>query len=116
MKMSRGKAAAEIEDRLGKFSTWTDPAAIRTVNSVVRLYAEFNDSLTSETDTAAVAAASQEYLAIRGGSRPLWGAERAPPPRGPPPPPPPPVGNPPPPPPGPPPPAGPPSPGPPPRG
>ncbi len=68
MKMSPGKAAAEIEDRLGKYSTWTDPAAIRTVNSVVRLYAEFNDSLTSETDTAAVAAASQEYIAIRGGS------------------------------------------------
>jgi hypothetical protein len=32
----------------------------------VRLYAEFNDSLTPETDTAAVAAASQEYLKIRG--------------------------------------------------
>ena len=68
MKMSPGKAAAEIDDKLGKYSTWTDPAAIRTVNSMVRLYAEFNDSLTSETDTATVAAASREYLAIRGGS------------------------------------------------
>lgn len=68
MKMSPGKAAAEIEDKLGKYNTWTDPAAIRTVNSVVRLYAEFNDSLTSETDTAAVAAASQDYLKIRGGA------------------------------------------------
>lgn len=67
-KVSPGKAAAEIEDALGKYSTWTDPAAIRTVNSVVRLYAEFNDSLTSETDTATVAAASREYLKIRGGS------------------------------------------------
>jgi cyclase len=67
-KVSPGKAAAEIDATLGKYSTWTDPAAIRTVNSVVRLYAEFNDSLTSETDTGAVAAASQEYLKIRGGS------------------------------------------------
>ena len=69
MKMSPGKAAAEIEATLGKFSSWADPAAIRTVNSVVRLYAEFNDSLTSETDTAAVAAATEEYTAIRGISK-----------------------------------------------
>jgi glyoxylase-like metal-dependent hydrolase (beta-lactamase superfamily II) len=65
MKMSPGKAAAEIEDKFGKYSTWTDPAAIRTVNSVVRLYAEFNDSLAPETDGPAVRAATQEYNAIR---------------------------------------------------
>ncbi len=69
MKMSPGKAAAEIEDTLGKYTSWTDPAAIRTVNSVVRLYAEFNDTLTSETDAAAVAAATEEYTAIRRLSR-----------------------------------------------
>jgi cyclase len=68
MKMSPGKAAAEIEEKLGKFSSWTDPAAIRTVNSVVRLYAEFKDTLTPDTDTPTVAAASEEYIAIRGGS------------------------------------------------
>ena len=66
MKMSPGKAAAEIETTLGKYSSWTDPAAIRTVNSVVRLYAEFSDALTSETDGPAVAAATEEYTAIRG--------------------------------------------------
>ena len=30
MKMSPGKAAAEIEDKLGKYGTWADPAAGRT--------------------------------------------------------------------------------------
>jgi cyclase len=64
-KISPGKAAAEIEDTLGKYKSWTDPAAIRTVNSVVRLYAEFSDTLTSETDGPAVAAATEEYVAIR---------------------------------------------------
>ena len=57
---------AEIEDKLGKYSTWTDPAAIRTVNSVVRLYAEFNDTLTPETDGPSVRAATEEYNRIRG--------------------------------------------------
>ena len=66
MKMSPGKAAAEIEDALGKYSSWTDPAAIRTINSVVRLYAEFNDTLTPETDGPTTRAATQEYNAIRG--------------------------------------------------
>jgi cyclase len=66
MKMSPGKAAAEIEDALGKYSSWTDPAAIRTVNSVVRLYAEFNDTLTPETDGPTTRAATEEYNTIRG--------------------------------------------------
>jgi len=68
-KVSPGKAAAEIEDTLGKYKSWTDPAAIRTVNSVVRLYAEFSDTLTSEADGPAVAAATEEYVAIRKISR-----------------------------------------------
>jgi hypothetical protein len=36
------------------------------VNTVVRLYAEFSDTLTSETDGAAVAGATEEYIASRG--------------------------------------------------
>ena len=65
--MSPGKAAAEIETRMGKFESWTDPAAIRTVNSVVRLYAEFKDTLTPDTDGETTRAATEEYNAIKAG-------------------------------------------------
>jgi cyclase len=67
--VSPGRAAAEIDARLGKFASWTDPAAIRIVNSVVRLYAEFRDTLTSETDVDTTRAATAEYDAVKARSR-----------------------------------------------
>jgi len=67
--VSPGRAAAEIDARLGKFESWTDPAAIRTVNSVVRLYAEFKDTLTPETDGETTRAATAEYNAVKTRSR-----------------------------------------------
>ncbi len=63
--VSPGRAAAEIDAQLGKFESWTDPAAIRTVNSVVRLYAEFKDTLTPDTDGETTRAATAEYNAVK---------------------------------------------------
>jgi cyclase len=65
--VSPGRAAAEIDARLGRFASWTDPAAIRIVNSVIRLYAEFTDTLTPETDVEGVRAATIEFDAASSG-------------------------------------------------
>ena len=65
--MSAGKAAAEIEAKLGKFDSWTDPAAIRHVTTVVRLYAEFKDTITPDGDAQATRAANEEYNAAKAG-------------------------------------------------
>jgi hypothetical protein len=65
--MSAGKAAAEIEARLGKFDSWTDPAAIRHVITIVRLYAEFKDTITPDGDAEATRTANEEYNAVKAG-------------------------------------------------
>ena len=65
--MSAGKAAAEIEARLGKFDSWTDPAAIRHVITIVRLYAEFKDTIAPDGDGEATRTANEEYNAVKAG-------------------------------------------------
>jgi cyclase len=63
MGMSPGRAAADI--RMGRFAGWTNPE--RNAWNAVRLYAEFNGTLTPAIDTAAQNKAVEEYLAITSG-------------------------------------------------
>jgi cyclase len=59
--MTPGRAAADID--LGRFSTWNNPE--RTAWNTVRLYAEFNGTITPDNDAAAQRDAVAEYLRIR---------------------------------------------------
>ena len=59
-KMRPGEAAADID--MGRFAAWTNPE--RNAWNAVRLYAEFDGTLTPETDTAAQSAAVAEYSQI----------------------------------------------------
>ena len=67
MKVSAGKASFDIEQRMGKFTTWADPAAPRLTTNIVRLYAEFKGTITPETDGAATREATAEYNALKAG-------------------------------------------------
>lgn len=59
--VSAGRAAAQIHAALGTFASWTDPGAIRTVASVVRLYEEFKDSLTPDNNAEVMKVANAEF-------------------------------------------------------
>jgi cyclase len=65
MGMRPGEAAADLP--LGRFANWTNPE--RHVWNTVRLYAEFNGTLTPEMDVAATDAAMKEYNAIQARKR-----------------------------------------------
>jgi cyclase len=65
--MTPGQAAADID--LGRFENWTNPE--RHAWNTVRLYAEFNGTITPATDTAAQALAVDEYMKRRNADRPL---------------------------------------------
>ena len=58
--MTPGKAAADID--MGRFSGWTNPE--RIVWNTVRLYAEFNGSLTPQMAVAGTARAMDESTAV----------------------------------------------------
>jgi cyclase len=58
--MRPGQAAADID--MGRFAKWTNPE--RNVWNTIRLYAEFNGTLTPEMDVAATNRAMDEYNAI----------------------------------------------------
>jgi hypothetical protein len=47
---------------MGRFAKWTNPE--RNVWNTIRLYAEFNGTLTPEMDVAATNRAMEEYNAI----------------------------------------------------
>ena len=59
--MSPGQAAADID--MGRFENWTNPE--RNAWNAVRLYAEFNGTLTPDIDTAAQNKAVDEYTALK---------------------------------------------------
>lgn len=59
--MSPGRAAADIN--MGRFANWTNPE--RNAWNAVRLYAEFDGTLTPDIDTAAQNKAVEEYLALK---------------------------------------------------
>jgi len=59
--MRPGEAAADLD--LGRFAGWTNPE--RHAWNAVRLYAEFDGTLTPATDLAAQESAVKEYLAAR---------------------------------------------------
>jgi cyclase len=63
MGMRPGQAAADLD--LGRFANWTNPE--RNVWNTIRLYAEFNGTLTPEMDVAATDRAMTEYNSIRAG-------------------------------------------------
>jgi len=48
---------------MGRFSNWTNPE--RIVWNTMRLYAEFNGSLTPEMDVAGTNRAMEEYNALK---------------------------------------------------
>jgi cyclase len=58
---SPGRAAAEID--LGRFESW--PNRERTVGTVVRLYAEFDNTIGPELDPKVMRQATDEYNALR---------------------------------------------------
>ena len=58
--MSPGRAAADID--MGRFEGWTNPE--RNAWNAVRLYAEFDGTLTPAIDVAAQNKAVEEYLAL----------------------------------------------------
>jgi cyclase len=58
--MRPGQAAADID--MGRFAKWTNPE--RNVWNTIRLYAEFNGTLTPDMDVAATNRAMEEYNAI----------------------------------------------------
>jgi cyclase len=58
--MSPGRAAADID--IGPFAAWTNPE--RNAWNAVRLYAEFDGTLTPETDLAAQNRAVAEYTSL----------------------------------------------------
>jgi cyclase len=59
--MPPGRAAADIN--MGRFSNWTNPE--RIVWNTMRLYAEFNGSLTPEMDVSGTNRAMEEYNALK---------------------------------------------------
>jgi len=59
--MRAGQAAAGID--MGRFANWTNPE--RNVWNTVRLYAEFNGTLTPEMDVAATDRAMAEYTKLK---------------------------------------------------
>jgi cyclase len=59
--MSPGRAAADID--VGRFSSWTNPE--RTAWNTVRLYAEFNGTITPANDLTTQDAAVKEYLQLK---------------------------------------------------
>jgi cyclase len=59
--MQPGQAAADID--LGRFAKWTNPE--RNVWNTIRLYAEFNGTLTPDMDVAATNRAMEEYNALK---------------------------------------------------
>jgi len=59
--MRPGQAAADID--FGRFSKWTNPE--RNVWNTIRLYAEFNGTLSPDMDVAATNRAMEEYNAIK---------------------------------------------------
>ena len=63
--MSPGQAAADIN--MGRFENWTNPE--RNAWNAVRLYAEFNGTLTPSIDTAAQNKAVDEYTALKARQR-----------------------------------------------
>jgi hypothetical protein len=63
--MRPGQAAADID--MGRFAKWTNPE--RNVWNTIRLYAEFNGTLTPEMDVTATNAALKEYNAIKATGR-----------------------------------------------
>jgi cyclase len=62
-KVTPGAAAADI--RMGKYENWIGPE--RIIMDTVRLYAEFAGTLTPDVDSQGIAAATQEYNAIKAG-------------------------------------------------
>ena len=60
--MSVGRACADI--RLGKYASWIG-ADDRMAMNLVRLYAEFDGTLTPDFDAAGEARAAEEYAAVR---------------------------------------------------
>jgi hypothetical protein len=60
-----GRAGADID--MGRFSNWTNPE--RTVWNTMRLYAEFNGSLTPEMDVPGTNRAMEEYNTIKARAR-----------------------------------------------
>jgi len=64
-KMRPGQAAADID--MGRFAAWTNPE--RNAWNAVRLYAEFDGTLTPATDTAAQNQAVAEYNRLAAGQR-----------------------------------------------
>jgi cyclase len=64
-KLTPGAAAAEI--RMGKYENWIGPE--RIIMDTVRFYAEFAGTLTPAVDSQGIAAATQEYNRIKGGTR-----------------------------------------------
>jgi cyclase len=63
--MRPGQAAADMD--LGRFAQWTNPE--RNVWNTVRLYAEFNGTLTPDMDVAATNHALEDYNAIKAARR-----------------------------------------------
>jgi cyclase len=61
MGMTPGRAAADID--LGRFAGWTNPE--RTAWNAVRLYAEFNGTITPVTDAVVQSRAVEEYEKFR---------------------------------------------------
>jgi glyoxylase-like metal-dependent hydrolase (beta-lactamase superfamily II) len=61
MGMSPGRAAADID--LGRFAAWTNPE--RTAWNAVRLYAEFNGTITPVNDVMAQSRAVEEFERLR---------------------------------------------------
>jgi glyoxylase-like metal-dependent hydrolase (beta-lactamase superfamily II) len=59
--MRPGQAAADID--LGRFAKWTNPE--RNVWNTIRLYAEFNGTLTPDMDVGATNRAMEEYNALQ---------------------------------------------------
>ncbi|HEY6508588.1 MAG TPA: hypothetical protein VIY56_11290, partial [Vicinamibacterales bacterium] len=65
MGMTPGRAAADID--MGRFEGWTNPE--RNAWNTVRLYAEFDGTITPANDASAQAAAVAEYQKARAAKR-----------------------------------------------
>jgi len=63
--MRPGQAAADID--MGRFAKWTNPE--RNVWNTIRLYAEFNGTLTPDMDVAATNRAMEEYNSLMAARR-----------------------------------------------
>jgi hypothetical protein len=65
-RMTVGAAAADI--RMGKFDNWIGPE--RIVMDTLRLYQEFEGTLTPDFNTERMRVASEQYNAIKAKTRP----------------------------------------------